>query len=52
MYCTRRDQPYLPEQVAHLEQVKWPQEFEQYIYTKTEDLKQNLDTLLAKYRAK
>lgn len=52
MYCTRPDYPYLPEHVAHLEQVKWPQEFENHIFEKTEELKKTLDVLLVKYRAK
>jgi hypothetical protein len=52
LYCTKPDQPYLPEHVAKLEQVQWPQEFEQHIFSKTEALKKNLDTLLIKYRAK
>ncbi|MFE4108141.1 hypothetical protein [Almyronema epifaneia] len=52
MYCTRADQPYLPEPVASLDQVKWPQAFENHIFVKTEALKKTLDDLLVKYRAK
>lgn len=52
MYCTRSDQPYLPEHVAALKEVKWPVEFENHIFSKTEELKQTLDILLVKYRAK
>lgn len=52
MYCTRKDQPYLPQTVASLEQVKWPQEFENHIFLKTEELKKALDLLLIKHRAK
>ena len=52
MYCTRPEHPYIPEHVADIEQVKWPKEFEQHIFEKTEELKQNLDNLLVKYRAK
>jgi len=51
MYCTRTDAPYVPRHVAALEQVKWPKEFEQHIFQKTESLKKDLDTLLVKYRA-
>lgn len=52
MYCTHPERPYLPEHVAKLEQVQWPQEFEHHIYQKTEELKKTLDLLLIKYRAK
>lgn len=52
MYCTRPDHPYLPEHVKNIEQVQWPKEFEQHIFTKTEELKKTLDVLLMKYRAK
>jgi len=52
MYCTRSEQPYLPEHVANIEQIKWPVEFENHIFTKTEELKKTLDTLLLKHRAK
>ncbi len=52
MYCTRPDQPYIPEHVSSFDQVKWPTEFESHIFTKTEELKQTLDGLLAKHRAK
>jgi hypothetical protein len=52
MYCKRADQPYLPEHVANIDQVKWPVEFENHIFTKTEELKRTLEALLIKYRAK
>jgi|GEM_PF-1094914 len=52
MYCTHPEHPYLPDHVASLDQIKWPQEFERHIFTKTEELKQTLDVLLTKYRAK
>jgi hypothetical protein len=52
MYCKRVDQPYLPEHVANIEEVKWPVEFENHIFRKTEELKRTLDALLIKYRAK
>lgn len=52
MYCTRKDQPYIPEHLAGIEQIRWPQEFENHIVAKTEELKKTLDILLIKYRAK
>jgi hypothetical protein len=52
MYCTRSDAPYMPDHVAALMEVRWPQEFEAYIYDKTEELKQELDALRIKYRAR
>ncbi|MEO1095188.1 MAG: hypothetical protein AAFX01_09850 [Cyanobacteria bacterium J06638_28] len=52
MYCTRPEHPYIPEHVAAIEQVKWPQEFEKHIFEKTEELKKTLDALLVKHRAK
>lgn len=52
MYCSRPNDPYLPEHVAGLEPVQWPQEFEHYIFVKTEELKRTLDQLLIKYRVK
>jgi hypothetical protein len=50
MYCTRKDEPWIPENVAEIESVKWPTEFEAHIYQKTEELKRRLDELLAKHR--
>ncbi|HIK17364.1 MAG TPA: hypothetical protein IGS53_19015 [Leptolyngbyaceae cyanobacterium M33_DOE_097] len=52
MYCTRKDDPNLPDHVANIQDLKWPQKFESHIYSKTEELKQTLDDLLIKYRAK
>jgi hypothetical protein len=52
LYCTRPEQPYIPQDVADLPAVKWPEEFQSHIFTKTEELKKNLDGLLIKYRAK
>ncbi len=52
MFCTRPEHSSLPESVAAIEQVKWPQEFEDHIYDKTEALKQKLDDLLIQYRIK
>jgi len=52
MYCTRKDDPNLPDHVANIDSIKWPQKFESHIYSKTEELKQTLDNLLIQYRAK
>jgi len=52
MYCTRKDDPNLPDHVANIDFIKWPQKFESHIYSKTEELKQTLDNLLIQYRAK
>ncbi|MGG6295998.1 hypothetical protein ACQ4M4_16540 [Leptolyngbya sp. AN02str] len=52
MYCTRPDQPYLPNHVKALPETEWPVDFENHIYQKTEELKKTLDDLLIKYRAK
>lgn len=52
IYCQRPEQPYLPENIANIEQIKWPEEFENYIFEKTEKLKKELDILLIKHRAK
>ncbi|MEB3293005.1 MAG: hypothetical protein VKJ24_07580 [Synechococcales bacterium] len=51
MYCTKPDHPYIPEHVAQLPPVKWPEAFEGHIFAKTEELKQTLDKLLIKHRA-
>ncbi|MEM8641428.1 MAG: hypothetical protein AAGG51_21810 [Cyanobacteria bacterium P01_G01_bin.54] len=54
LYCQRPDQPWIPEAVKTklAPQIAWPENFEKYIYEKTETLKQELDSLLIKYRAK
>ncbi len=52
MYCTRPGHPYLPDSIKQIEQVQWPQEFENHIFAKTEELKRSLDTLLVQYRSK
>ncbi len=52
MYCTRSDEPWIPPHVAELEDVRWPKEFEEHIYSKTEELKRKLDGLLRKYQAR
>ena len=50
MYCIREDAPYLPDHVASLPEVKWPERFERYIYGKTVELKSRLNELYQKYR--
>lgn len=52
LYCTRRDHPYLPEHLQDFDTLKWPEEFENHIFTKTEELKRALDALLIQYRAR
>ncbi|MEM6502773.1 MAG: hypothetical protein AAF685_13155 [Cyanobacteria bacterium P01_C01_bin.89] len=52
MYCTRPDSPYIPDEIAQLEQVRWPKEFEDYVYETTENLKAELNRLRRKYRVK
>jgi hypothetical protein len=52
MYCTRPAEPWFPPHVASLDELKWPKEFEEDIFTKTEELKRRLDTLLQKYKAR
>lgn len=50
IYTARRDQPWVPESVAALPQSKFPEEFQEYIYTTTEMLKEKLDDLHKKYK--
>jgi hypothetical protein len=52
IYCQRPEQPYLPENIANIKQIKWPEEFENYIFEKTEKLKKELNILLIKHRAR
>lgn len=49
MYCTRPDTPYLPDHVASLPEVQWPDQFEVYVRTKTIELKRRLNELYQKY---
>ncbi len=51
MYCSREHEHWLPDHVKRIEEVKWPDEFQNHIFSKTEELKARLDTLLRKYRA-
>jgi len=50
MYCIRQDAPYLPDHVASLPEVKWPDRFEGYIHDKTFELKSRLNELYQKYQ--
>jgi len=52
MYCTRPAEPWFPPHVAAMEEIKWPNEFQDYIFSKTEELKRRLDVLLQKYQAR
>ena len=50
MYCTRRDEPWLPEHIKEISEIKWPTEFEKHFYQKTKELKTKLADLLNKHR--
>lgn len=50
MYCIRENEPYLPEHVANLPEVKWPKHFEEHIHEKTIELKRRLNELYDKYK--
>lgn len=50
MYCIRQDAPFLPDHVANLQEVEWPERFERYICGKTVELKSRLNELYQKYR--
>ena len=50
MYCIREDAPYLPENIAKIEQIKWPDDFEKHIQDKTIELKSKLNGLYFKYK--
>ncbi len=50
MYCIRKDSPYIPEEVAALPEVKWPERFETHIHDKTIELKSSLNGLYDKYQ--
>lgn len=50
MYCIRKDAPYIPEEVANLPEVKWPESFETHIHDKTIELKSKLNNLYDKYQ--
>lgn len=52
MYCTRPDQPWYPPEIGAMAELQWPDEFEDYIFKKTEELKHRLDTLLRKHQAR
>ena len=50
IYCIRENEPYLPEHVANLPEVKWPERFEDHIHNKTIELKSRLNELYDKYK--
>jgi len=49
-YCAKNPEASFPPDVQALPEVQWPEEFEQYIYTKTEELKHRLDNLYRRNR--
>ncbi len=50
VYCTREHEPWIPERLNGLNEIKWPNEFRDYIFRKTDELKARLDTLMSKYK--
>jgi hypothetical protein len=48
-YTARPDQPWLDQDVASLQESKWPKDFETYIFSTTEELKTKLNKLYQKY---
>lgn len=50
LYCSRPHDPNIPTHVASLPEVRFPTEFQDYIYSKTEDLKKRLNELHKKYQ--
>lgn len=50
LYCIRENEPYLPEHVENLPEVKWPERFEAHIHNKTIELKSRLNDLYNKYK--
>lgn len=49
MYCIREDEPFLPSHIADLQQVKWPERFEEHIHNKTIELKKELNEMYKKH---
>ncbi len=49
-YCSRPEDPNIPQHVAVLPEARFPSEFQDYIYSKTEDLKKRLNELHEKYQ--
>lgn len=48
-YTRRQGKPWIEDHVAKLPQARWPEEFRDYIATKTQELKRRLDLLHRKY---
>lgn len=46
------DEPWYPKEVAAMDELKWPKEFEDYILQQMVDLKRKQDELLKKHQAK
>jgi hypothetical protein len=51
VYCTREHEPWIPDRLRELKELQWPNEFQEHIFAKTEQLKSRLDALMAKYKA-
>ena len=49
IYTAREHEPWVPDEVAALPQLKYPDEFDSYISATTEQLKQRLDELYKRY---
>jgi hypothetical protein len=48
-FTARSDKPWVDPDVAALPQAKWPSEFPEYIFSKTQELKKRLDELHKRY---
>jgi hypothetical protein len=49
IYTAREDQPWVPDEVAALPLMKYPDEFDEHICKTTEQLKQRLNELYERY---
>lgn len=49
-YCAKTENASYPSHVEQLQEAKWPEHFEHYVYSTTEQLKQRLDELYRKNR--
>lgn len=49
-YCSRENEPYVPEHVAGLSQTAWPEAFQNHIYAKTHELKARLNQLYTRHK--
>lgn len=48
-FTARPDKPWVDPNVAALPQAKWPSEFPEHIFSKTQELKKRLDELHERY---